>query len=162
MQYRIIAPALVLLILGCAPSRYVELYPFAASVSLQFEQQQALEQSVATVPISGSARVDRLIEMFKRAGCPEEHLRLDNVPVSPTPNVICTLPGKTDRRIIVSTHHIRARGGNGVFDAFAAATESMLDSVAARYRIPDSGEDGASVGQSVRAYLTRLAQRTSA
>ncbi len=55
-----------------------------------------------------------------------------------------------------------AISGDGVFDAFAEATESMLDSVAARYRIPDSGEDGASVGQSVRAYLTRLAQRTSA
>ncbi len=55
-----------------------------------------------------------------------------------------------------------AISGEGVFDAFAEASATMLDSVATRYRIPGTNDEGVAVGESARAHLTRLAQRTSA
>jgi hypothetical protein len=120
MTYRVLIPVLAALALGCARSSYIELYPFGASVSYQLEQREALESRVKTVPVQRNDRVAQLVEMFEQAGCTGRALRLENVTGSPTPNVICTLPGKSSRRIIVSTHHVLARGGKGVFDAWTS------------------------------------------
>lgn len=120
MQSRTLVSVLATLVLGCASSSYVELYPFSAPVSYQLQQRQSLESRVETVPVQRNDRVDRLVEMFEEAGCTGQFLKLENLSGSPTPNVICTLPGKSSRRIIVSTHHVLARGGKGVFDAWTS------------------------------------------
>lgn len=120
MFHRVAGLAFVFLVLGCAPARYIELYPFASSVPVAFESQGELDQRVDTVPIRNKDRVTRLIAMFEEAGCEGDNLRVENITASPTPNVICTLPGATDRTIIVSTHHIRAQGGKGIFDAWTS------------------------------------------
>ena len=120
MSYRLFASLVLLVGLGCAPARYIELYPFASSVEVQFEPQSVLEANLDPVPIRNKDRVLRLIEMFEAAGCKGDDLLVENITASPTPNVICTLPGKSDRTIIVSTHHIRAQGGKGIFDAWTS------------------------------------------
>lgn len=120
MKFRALIPVLVPLLFGCARSSYVELYPFSASVAYQQQQREMLERRVAEVPIQRDDRVDQLVKMFEEVGCTGRALRLESVTASPTPNVICTLPGKSARRIIVSTHHVLARGGKGVFDAWTS------------------------------------------
>ena len=120
MPDRLIALFALILTLGCAPARYIELYPFASSVAVEFEPQAELEGRVAEVPIRNKDRVLRLIDMFEEVGCQGDDLLVENITASPTPNVICTLAGETDRTIIVSTHHIRAQGGKGIFDAWTS------------------------------------------
>ncbi len=66
------------------------------------------------VPVWRDERVERVVEMFREVGC--DDLRSEKILGSPTPNVICTLEGKTDRTIVVGSHHVVAKGGKGVID----------------------------------------------
>ena len=120
MQLRALVSVFATLVLGCAGSSYIELYPYSAPVSYQLQERQSLESRVETVPVQRDDRVARLVEMFEEVGCTGPALKLENLSGSPTPNVICTLPGTSSRRIIVSTHHVLARGGKGVFDAWTS------------------------------------------
>lgn len=121
MNHRVLASVLLLPLLACVPSGYVELYPFTATVPVEMQSLDSLIGRVETVPVQRDDRVDRLVEMFEEVGCTGRNLQLEKVDGSPTPNVICTLRGRSARTIIVSTHHVLARGGKGIFDAWTSA-----------------------------------------
>lgn len=118
---RIAALSLVALVfVGCSSPTYIALYPFRASVSYRLEDKQVIEERGKQVPIQRNDRVERLVELFEEAGCTDRALRLEPVSAAPTPNVICTLPGESPRRIIVGAHHVLAEGGKGIFDAWTS------------------------------------------
>ena len=68
-------------------------------------------------------RVEVLENLFREAGCTGQ---LEEQPVKhlKAPNVICTLPGATGRRILISAHTDHVREGDGTVDDWSGA--SML------------------------------------
>ena len=72
----------------------------------------------------------RLAQMFVDAGC-GEHVSEQPVKHSKVPNVICVLPGISDRVIIVGAHFDRVSTGDGVADNWSGASllPSLYESV---------------------------------
>ncbi|HEX3353741.1 MAG TPA: M28 family peptidase [Terriglobales bacterium] len=68
-----------------------------------------------------------LKQMFAEVGCDDQHLSEQRVTLSKLPNVICTLPGGSDKVIIVGAHFDRTPEGNGVVDNWSGA--SLLPSL---------------------------------
>ena len=99
--------------LGCFQP-YTELYPFKTAIGVKFEAREKLASRMKQVPVQRDARVERVVEMFREAGCKE--LYREEIHGSPTPNVICRLRGRSRRRIVVAAHHVLARGGKGIID----------------------------------------------
>jgi len=65
--------------------------------------------------------------MFAEAGCKDQQISEQVVQRSKQPNVICTLPGTSDKVIIVGAHFDRVTEGNGVVDNWSGA--SLLPSL---------------------------------
>lgn len=76
---------------------------------------------------SNKQRELTLKQMFSEAGCDEQHLSEQPVKGSKQPNVICLLPGTSDKVIIVGAHFDYVSAGNGVVDNWSGA--SLLPSV---------------------------------
>lgn len=74
-----------------------------------------------------SAAGTTLKQIFTEAGCDESHLSEQPVKGSKLPNVICVLPGSSDRVIIVGAHFDRVPDGDGVVDNWSGA--SLLPSL---------------------------------
>jgi hypothetical protein len=72
-------------------------------------------------------REETLKRMFAEGGCDDQHLSEQPVKGSKLPNVICWLPGSTDKAIIVGAHFDRAAEGDGVVDNWSGA--SLLPSL---------------------------------
>lgn len=68
-----------------------------------------------------------LKEIFAEAGCGGQHLSEQPVKGSKLPNIICLLPGSSDKAIIVGAHFDRVSEGDGVVDNWSGA--SMLPSL---------------------------------
>ncbi|HEX9119866.1 MAG TPA: M28 family peptidase [Terriglobales bacterium] len=68
-----------------------------------------------------------LKQMFAEAGCDGQQLAEQPVKGSKLPNVICALPGSTDRTIIVGAHFDHVPQGDGVVDNWSGA--SLLPSL---------------------------------
>jgi len=60
--------------------------------------------------------------MFTEAGCDDQHLSEQAVKGSKLPNVICLLPGSSDKVIIVGAHFDRVSEGDGVVDNWSGAS----------------------------------------
>jgi hypothetical protein len=65
--------------------------------------------------------------LFSEAGCGEAQISEQKVDGSKLPNLICTLPGKSDDVIIVGAHYDHVDFGNGVVDNWSGA--SLLPSL---------------------------------
>ena len=76
---------------------------------------------------SNKQREITLKQMFSEAGCDEQHLSEQPVKGSKQPNVICLLPGTSDKVIIVGAHFDYVPAGNGVVDNWSGA--SLLPSL---------------------------------
>jgi Zn-dependent M28 family amino/carboxypeptidase len=76
---------------------------------------------------SNKQREITLKQMFSEAGCDEQHLSEQPVKGSRQPNVICLLPGTSDKVIIVGAHFDYVSAGNGVVDNWSGA--SLLPSL---------------------------------
>ena len=63
-----------------------------------------------------------LKQMFGEAGCGEAHLSEQLVKRSKIPNVICVLPGSSDKVIIVGAHFDRVSEGDGVVDNWSSVS----------------------------------------
>ena len=72
-------------------------------------------------------REENLKEMFTQAGCDDQHVSEQRVKGSKLPNVICVLPGASDKVTIVGAHFDRASEGEGVVDNWSGA--SLLPSL---------------------------------
>lgn len=68
-----------------------------------------------------------LKQMFAEAGCGDQHVSEQRVKGSKLPNLICTLPGGSDKVIIVGAHFDRTAEGDGVVDNWSGA--SLLPSL---------------------------------
>lgn len=76
---------------------------------------------------SNKQREITLKQMFSEAGCDEQHLSEQPVKGSKQPNVICLLPGTSEKVIIVGAHFDYVSAGNGVVDNWSGA--SLLPSL---------------------------------
>src|ERR1700676_431295 len=82
-----------------------------------------LKQYVGT----NQQREATLKKMFAEAGCDGEHLSEQPVKGSKLPNVVCVLPGSSEKTIIVGAHFDHVVEGDGVVDNWSGA--SMLPSL---------------------------------
>jgi len=81
---------------------------------------------------TNAERGARLRQMFADVGCGEQ-LSIQLVKQSKVPNVMCVLPGTTDRTIIVGAHFDRVSTSDGVADNWSGA--SLLPSFYAALKI---------------------------
>jgi len=72
-------------------------------------------------------REETLKKIFGEAGCDEQHLSELPVKGSRMPNVVCLLPGNSERTIIVGAHFDHVSAGDGVVDNWSGA--SLLPSL---------------------------------
>jgi len=70
---------------------------------------------------SDQQRETTLKQIFTEAGCDDQHLSEQAVKGSKLPNVICLLPGSSDRVIIVGAHFDHVPEGDGVVDNWSGA-----------------------------------------
>lgn len=96
-----------------------------------------IETRLAKYSGSNSERENHLKQMFRDAGCDDQHLSEQVVKGSKLPNVICVLPGSSQRYIIVGAHFDRVPEGDGVVDNWsgAALLPSLYESVKGQPRL---------------------------
>jgi hypothetical protein len=89
----------------------------ATAEELRYSQlsKDAIETRVRQYGGKDSQREQTLKRLFQDAGC-SEHLTEQSVKGSQLPNVICVLPGSSNRTIIVGAHFDHDSSGDGVVD----------------------------------------------
>ena len=99
----------------------------AESISFQLIPRETVESRLREYGGKNSERGATLKRMFADAGC-GEHLSEQPLKMRSTPpNVICVLPGTSDRTFIVGAHFDRTPQGDGVADNWSGA--SLLPSL---------------------------------
>lgn len=101
-----------------------------------------------------SGRANTLKKLLEEADCTGDRLEEQSVKHLKVPNVICTWPGATDQRILVSAHTDHLPRGDGTVDEWsgAAMLVNLLDSLRTTQRhhtfvfIGFSGEEEGLVG----------------
>jgi hypothetical protein len=88
---------------------------------------QVVEQRLGQYSGNNQEREATLTKLFAEAGCDSQHLSEQPVKGSKLPNVICLLPGSSDKVIIVGAHFDKAPEGDGVVDNWSGA--SLLPSL---------------------------------
>jgi len=81
-------------------------------------------------------REQTLKQLFADAGCDDQHLSEQIAKGSKLPNVVCVLPGRSDRYVIVGAHFDRVSEGDGVVDNWSGASllPSLYESLASEPR----------------------------
>ena len=117
------------------------LYSFATIVLLLYAWIHASAESFRYNPVSREiieARLEKykgndqqreqtLKQLFAEAGCDDQHLSEQPVKGSKLPNVVCLLPGSSNKVIIVGAHFDHISEGDGVVDNWSGA--SLLPSL---------------------------------
>jgi hypothetical protein len=98
----------------------------AADIRFRLVAREAVESRLREYGGTNSERGARLKQMFVDAGC-GEHVSEQPVKYSKAPNVLCVLPGTSDRVIIVGAHFDRVPTSDGVADNWSGA--SLLPSL---------------------------------
>jgi len=93
----------------------------AETVRVNLVERDAVEGRLREFGGSNIERGARLKRMFVDAGC-GEHLFEQPVKWSKSPNIVCLLPGTTDRAIIVGAHFDRVPSSAGVADNWSGAS----------------------------------------
>ncbi len=88
---------------------------------------EAVEQRFARLQPKNADRAASLRAIFSEAGCSRDHWTEQAVKRSKLPNLICTLPGATDQRVVVSAHYDKVDEGQGAIDNWSGA--SLLPSL---------------------------------
>jgi hypothetical protein len=70
-------------------------------------------------------RESTLKKIFTEAGCNDQHLSEQPVKGSKLPNVVCLLPGSSEKIIIVGAHFDRVSEGDGVKDLGRAHSSQL-------------------------------------
>ncbi len=101
----------------------------AQGESLQYHpvSRDVVEARLGKYAGDNQQREATLKRMFADAGCDAHHLSEQPVKGSKLPNVICVLPGNSDKVIIVGAHFDRVSEGDGVVDNWSGA--SLLPSL---------------------------------
>jgi putative aminopeptidase FrvX len=98
----------------------------AETIRVGLTPRDAVEGRLREYSGTNRERGARLARMFVDAGC-GENVSEQPVKYSKAPNVICVLPGTSDRVIIVGAHFDRVPGSDGVADNWSGA--SLLPSL---------------------------------
>jgi Zn-dependent M28 family amino/carboxypeptidase len=99
----------------------------AESVRYNLVSRVIVEGRLSKYAGNNKQREATLKQMFAGAGCDEKHLSEQPVKGSKLPNIICVLPGSSDKVIIVGAHFDRVSDGDGVVDNWSGA--SLLPSL---------------------------------
>lgn len=157
----------IFVLLGCLASSAAA---FAGSKYLLFGR-DLIESRVKSFSRNDTERESILKNMFVEAGC-GEHISEPAVAGVKQPDLICMLPGQTDRVIIVGAHFDHVDAGDGVVDNWSGA--SLLPTLYQGLRtsprqhtfifVSFSGEEKGELGS--RAYVKSMSnedvQKTSA
>jgi Peptidase family M28 len=119
------AVALVVLLL------YSSISSAANSIRYATVSREVVETRLGRYLGNNKQREATLKQMFAEAGCDDQHISEQAVKGSKLPNVICVLPGTSDRVIIVGAHFDRVSEGDGVVDNWSGASllPSLYESV---------------------------------
>jgi Iap family predicted aminopeptidase len=92
---------------------------------------EVIESRLGKYKGNDQQREATLKQMFVEAGCEAEHLSEEAVKGSKLPNVVCILPGSSDKVIIVGAQFDHVSAGDGVVDNWsgAALLPSLYQSV---------------------------------
>ena len=96
-------------------------------IEFQLFQQKEIEKRLGEFSRDNNRREDVVKQLFLASGCVQDHLIEQVVKKKMPPNLICTVPGKTDRIILVGAHTDHADIGDGVVDNWSGA--SLLPSL---------------------------------
>ena len=101
----------------------------ASAETLRYKpvSREAVEARLRKYNGNNKQREATLKQMFAEAGCDDQHLAEQSVQGSKLPNVICLLPGSSNKLIIVGAHFDRVSQGDGVVDNWSGA--SLLPSL---------------------------------
>ena len=100
----------------------------AESIRFKLVSRDVVEARLRKYTGSNKEREATLRQLFSEAGCDGQHLSEQPVKGSKLPNVICFLPGSSDKVIIVGAHFDRVSRGDGVVDNWqVAVTEAMVN-----------------------------------
>jgi Zn-dependent M28 family amino/carboxypeptidase len=89
--------------------------------------QQVIENRLQKYGGNDKQREGTLWQLFSQAGCDDAHLSQQAVKGSKLSNVICILPGSTNRVVIVGAHFDHIPAGDGVVDNWSGA--ALLPSI---------------------------------
>jgi Zn-dependent M28 family amino/carboxypeptidase len=93
----------------------------AQNIVFRTVQPDVIEQRFGRLETKNDLRADALRGMFAEAGCGPDNWSEQKVRDSKLPNLICTLPGTTDRRVVVSAHYDKVSPGEGAIDNWSGA-----------------------------------------
>jgi hypothetical protein len=99
----------------------------AESVRYKPVSREVLEARLRKYTGDDKRREATLKQMFVEAGCADQRVSEQPVKGSKLPNVICVLPGSSDKVIIVGAHFDHVSAGDGVVDNWSGA--SLLPSL---------------------------------
>jgi hypothetical protein len=130
--------------------------PLASAQGLRYSRvsRQVVESRLGKYAGDNGQRELTLKQIFADAGCDGQHLSEQPVRRLKEPNVVCVLPGTSDRVIIVGAHFDRVRLGDGVVDNWSGASllPSLYEAVRADHRthtyvfIGFAGEEAGEIG----------------
>jgi len=86
------------------------------SVRYKPVSREAVEGRLGKYTGNNGQRETTLRQIFAEAGCDDQHLSEQPVTGSKLPNVICRLPGTSDKVIVIGAHFDRLSEGDGVVD----------------------------------------------
>jgi hypothetical protein len=89
--------------------------------------QQVIESRLQKYEDNDKQREETLRQMFSQTGCDDAHLSQQTVKGSKLSNVICILPGITNRVVIVGAHFNHIPAGDGIIDNWTGA--ALLPSI---------------------------------
>ncbi len=99
----------------------------AETIHYNQASRNVIENRLQRFADSNKDRETVLKQMFAEAGCDDQHLSEQPVKGSKLPNVVCLLPGNSNKTIIVGAHFDHAPQGDGVVDNWSGA--SLLPSL---------------------------------
>jgi hypothetical protein len=114
----------------------------AFSQNIQFHalDEATVERRLQTAPKTNELREAGIEQLFADAGCAPNDITREPVKKRKFSNVICTLPGDTDRTILVTAHYDKVAEGQGVVDnwtgvALLADLRQSLQGLPHKHRI---------------------------
>ncbi|HXH67264.1 MAG TPA: M28 family peptidase [Candidatus Limnocylindrales bacterium] len=104
-------------------------WPNAAADGVRYNpvSRELIETRLGKYKGNDQQRETTLKQLFAEAGCDDQHLSEQPVKGSKMPNVVCLLPGSSDKVIIVGAHFDHISEGDGVVDNWSGA--SLLPSL---------------------------------
>jgi putative aminopeptidase FrvX len=135
-----------------------------AQAQIQFKKlaQEQIEKRLDAAAPTQAERGAYLRQELQAAGCAD--VKDDPVPHEKQPNIVCVVPGKTARQIVVGAHYDFVSEGRGIVDNWsgAALLPSLVESLKNQPRdhtfvfIAFTGEENGMVGS--KSYVSHLSK----